>query len=87
MVPAWVRLDDPGPESDDEQDQSDLVSRREKVRGSWVTKKIYRPPIVKSYNDYMGGIDLCDQMTALNKSKKQKRWYLRIFLRMVLLSI
>ena len=87
VVPAWVRLDDPGPESDDEQDQSDLVSRREKVRGSWVTKKIYRPPIVKSYNDYMGGVDLCDQMTALNKSKKQKRWHLRIFLKMVLLSI
>ena len=54
---------------------------------SWVTKKIYRPGIVKSYNNFMGGEDLSDQMTAVNKSKKQKRWYLRIFLNMVLLSI
>lgn len=35
----------------------------------------------------MGGVDICDQMTILNKSKKQKRWYLRIFLKIVLLSI
>ena len=35
----------------------------------------------------MGGVDLSDQMTAVNKSKKQKRWYLRIFLKIVLLSI
>ena len=45
------------------------------------------PGIVKSYNNFMGGVDLSDQMTAVNKSKKQKRWYLRIFLKMVLLSI
>ena len=35
----------------------------------------------------MGAVDLCDQMTTLNKSKKQKRWYLPVFLKMVLLSI
>ena len=56
------------------------------MRGHWVTKKIYRPEIVKCYNQYMGGIDLSDQMTAVNKSTKQKRWYLRIFLKIVLLS-
>ena len=47
VVPAWLANDDPGPESDDERHQSDLVRSREKVRGSWVTKKIYRPPIFK----------------------------------------
>lgn len=35
----------------------------------------------------MGGVDLSDQMTAVNKSRKQKRWYLHIFLKIVLLSI
>ena len=35
----------------------------------------------------MGGVDICDQMTRLNKCKKQKRWYLCVFLKIVMLSI
>ena len=88
-VPVWVGLDsseDSG--SDGERAQSqEVVQRREKVNGRWVTKKIYRPEIVKDYNTYMGGVDLCDQMTSLNKAKKQKRWYLRVFLKIVMISI
>ena len=80
-VPVWVGLDsseDSGSEGERAQSQ-EVVQRREKVNGRWVTKKIYRPEIVKDYNTYMGGVDLCDQMTSLNKAKKQKRWYLRVF--------
>lgn len=87
VVPAWVENDDSGTDADDERDTADVVCRRVKVRGNWVSKKIYRPQIVKSYNEFMGGVDLCDQMTAVNKSKKQKRWYLRVFIKMVLLCI
>ena len=57
------------------------------MNGRWVTKKIYRPDIVKDYNTYMGGVDLCDQMTSLHKAKKQKHWYLRVFLKIVMISI
>ena len=32
VVPAWLANNDPGPESDDERDQSDLVHRREGLR-------------------------------------------------------
>ena len=35
----------------------------------------------------MGGVDLCDQMTSLNKAKKEKRWYLRVFLKIVMIAI
>ena len=87
MVPDWVDDDNSGAESDEVRNESDVVCGRVKLQGRWVTKKIYRPGIVKSYNNFMGGEDLSDQMTAVNKSKKQKRWYLRIFLNMVLLSI
>lgn len=87
MVPAWVEDNDSGTEADDERDKNDAVHRREKVRGDWITKTIYRPQIVQSYNQFMGGVDLCDQMTAVNKSKKQKRWYLRVFIKVMLLCI
>ena len=58
-----------------------------RVGEQWRSQKIYRPPIVADYNKYMGGVDLCDQMTAVNKSKKQQRWYLRVFIKFLLLAI
>ena len=88
-VPVCVGLDsseDSGSEGKRAQSQ-EVVQRREKVNGRWVTKKIYRPEIVKDYNTYMGGVDLCDQMTSLNKAKEQKRWYLRVFLKIVMIAI
>ena len=72
-VPVWVGLDsseDSGREGESAQ-SGEVVQRREKVNDRWVTKKIYQPEIVKGYNTYMGGVDLCDQMTSLNKAKKQ----------------
>ena len=80
VVPDWVGQYDSASDSDGE-DGEDVVHRRVKVRGQWVSKKAYRPRIV------MGGVDLCDQMTGLDKSKKQKCWYLWVFLKMLLLSI
>jgi len=87
VVPAWVENDDSGTEADDERDTDDVVCRSVKVGGNWASKKIYRRQIVKSYNEFMGEVGLCDQMTAVNKSKKQKRWYLHVFIKMVLLCI
>ena len=87
MVLVWVADDNCGFETDAVRNESDVVSRTVKVRGRRVTKKINRPGIVKCYNEYMGGADLFDQMTAVNKSKKKKSWYLHIFLKIALLSI
>ena len=69
VIPAWVADDDSGSDTDAVRNESDVVSRRVKVQGHWVSKKIYRPGIVKCYNQYMGGVDLSDQMTAINKSR------------------
>ena len=29
----------------------------------------------------MGGVDLCDQMTVVNKSKERQRWYMKVFIK------
>lgn len=34
----------------------------------------------------MGEVDLCDQMTNMNKSKKQMRWYMRVFVKFLLIA-
>ena len=37
------------------------------------------PEIVKNYNAFMGGVDLCDMYHALYRiDKRSKRWYIRI---------
>lgn len=88
-VPNWVdtgTAPDSDPDAPEEEDPT-IVRRRVRVRGQWQSQKIYRPPIVADYNRYMGGVDLCDQMTRVNKSKKQQRWYMRVFIKFLLLAI
>jgi len=73
QVPNWVdtgTAPDSDPHAGHEEDPT-IVRRRVRVRGQWQNQKIYRPLIVADYNRYMGGVDLCDQMTAVNKNKKQ----------------
>lgn len=42
------------------------------------------PQIVKHYNTYMGGVDLCDMLIALYKTKyKCKKWYFPIFIQII----
>jgi len=76
------------PDSDPENDlpNPDVVKRRVKVRGQWQTQRMYRPQIVSDYNNFMGGVDLCDQMTNMNKSKKQMHWYMRVFVKFLLIA-
>ena len=69
VVPDWVEDDNSGAKSHEVRHESDVVCRRVKLRGCWVTKKIYRPGIVKSYNNSMGGVDLSDQMTAVRNRR------------------
>ncbi|PFX33168.1 hypothetical protein AWC38_SpisGene1986 [Stylophora pistillata] len=76
---------DSDPDAPEEEDPT--IIRRVRVRGQWRGQKIYRPPIVADYNRYMSGVDLCDQMTAVNKGKKQQRWYMRVFIKFLLLAI
>lgn len=63
-----------------------MVIRTVKVRGQWQTLKIYQPKLVQDYNKFMGGVDLCDQMTAVNKSKKQRHWHTRVFVKLLMLA-
>lgn len=76
---------DSDPDAPEEEDPT--IIRRVRVRGQWRGQKIYRPPIVADYKWYMSGVDLCDQMTAVNKGKKQQRWYMRVFIKFLLLAI
>ena len=84
-VPEWV--EDPVTDDDSGERPPDVVLRRVRENGVWRSKRFYQPEIVKDYNSFMGGVDLCDQMTRVNKSKKQVRWYLRVFLKLLMLSI
>ena len=76
-------------------DSSDSSSKDERYvhhlfkqcNGAWKSKKVVCPNVVKDYNKHMGGVDLCDQITMLNKPKKQIHWYLRVFLKLVMISI
>ena len=48
---------------------------RVKLWECWVQKS-YRPQTAQSYYEFMGGVDVCNQMTTLNKSKNEKRLYM-----------
>lgn len=46
--------------------------------GSKLTTKC--PPVVKDYNDFMGGVDLADRYRSLyNIDRKSSKWWMRIF--------
>ena len=87
-VPYQVDAGLNAPYSDPENDRPnpDVVKRRVKFWEQWETQKIYRPQIVSDYNNFMGEVDLCDQMTNMNKSKKQIRWYMRVFEKFLLIA-
>lgn len=42
--------------------------------------QIEKPNVVKDYNDYMGGVDKCDQLLGTYKcSRKSKKWYIKVY--------
>ena len=68
--------------SDEEGDDA-TVTRRVNERGQWRQLTISCPHLIKDYNKFMGVVDLHDQMTSVNKSKKQMRWYTRMFVKLL----
>lgn len=55
-------------------------------------KKIYefvtRPEIVKSYNQYMGGMDMADRMLSIYPSRsRNKKWTVRFISHMLDLAV
>ena len=77
-------------DSEDDEDNSGddrIVNRRVRQGGQWRQVRIRCPLLVKDYNKFMGGIDLHDQMTCVNKSKRQMRWYMRMFIKLILTCI
>ena len=70
-------------DSGDEEGDDATVTRRVKERGQWRQLTISCPHLIKDYNKFMGAVDLHDQMTSVNKSKKQMRWYTRMFVKVL----
>lgn len=77
-------------DSEDDEDNSGddrIVNRRVRQGGQWRQVRIRCPLLVKDYHKFMGGVDLHDQMTCVNKSKRQMRWYMRMFIKLILTCI
>jgi hypothetical protein len=63
--------------------------------GSTVSRKdgrgrrlhVTAPPTVIEYNKFMGGVDLNDKMTKLDKSRRTYKWYHRLFRKAVMWSM
>ena len=55
------------------------INRR--VKGSKEKVKVSCPAVIREYNTYMGGVDLCDQMKVSYKVDRRSkvRFYLRVF--------
>ena len=63
------------------------VTRNTKVDGKYEKIEVSCPQLVIDYNGSMGGVDQCDQQSAVKKDKKQKRHYMRIFVGLFMKSI
>jgi len=63
------------------------VSRNIKKNGRYEKTMIQCPQLVQDYNEKMLGVDRCDQQSILKKDKKQKRFYVRIFLSIMMKAI
>ena len=74
-------------DGDDEEGDDATVTRRVKERAQWRQVTISCPHLIKDYNKFMGGVDLHDQMTSVNKSKKQIRWYMRMFAKLLQICV
>ena len=74
-------------DDDDEEGDDATVTRRVKEREQWRQLTISCPHLIKDYNKFMGGVDLHDQMTSVTKSKKQMRWYTRMFVKLLQMSV
>lgn len=62
------------------------VSRWEKKRKQYI--QVSCPAIVKNYNTYMGGVDVCDQMMENYRTwRKSRKWTVKVILHMFDLAI
>ena len=66
-------------------DEERVTTKRRLKDGAEVTLEC--PPAVAAYSQYMNGVDRLDQMTRQNKSKKTMRWYRRIELKLMEVSM
>ena len=63
-----------------------IVNRRVRQGGQWRQVRVRCPQLVKDYK-FMGGVDLHDQMTCVSKAKRQMRWYMRMFIKLILMCV
>ena len=60
--------------------EQDTVQRRNKTGAK---ENVNCTKLVADYSKYMNGVDKCDQNTVLDKSRKQYRWHMRVFLKAI----
>ena len=67
-------------------DPRDIQTAR-RMQKNGVAVHIDCPKAVEDYNSFMGGCDLNDQMTRLQRSRKHYKWLRRLFIKLVMWAI
>ena len=60
------------------------VSRKD---GRGINQKVPATPSISEYNRHMGGVDTNDSFTAIDKSRKQYKWYGPLFIKSIMWAL
>ena len=67
-------------------EQGEPAKRKVKRVNIYQETEFLCPKLVNDYNKFMGGVDHSDQMTRLKKQKRQKKWYIRLVIKLIFMS-
>ncbi|KAK3728257.1 hypothetical protein QZH41_006731 [Actinostola sp. cb2023] len=65
---------------------STVQRNKRQGQGGYEVAEIQSHAIVNDYNDNMGAVDRNDQLTCIQKSRKQMRWYMRLIVKFLELA-
>ena len=64
-------------------EQGEPAKRKVKRVNIYQETEFLCPKLVNDYNKVMGGVDYNDQMTRLQKQKRQKKWYTKLVIKLI----